>query len=139
MRAVACRAASTGFRHRVEIRQHQLVVDEPLDKGGEDAGPHPQELLAASLASCTAVTIEMYAKTKGWDIGPVSVECEYATPERGQATNFKTVIRLPADCAKDQVERLRMVARKCNVRRVLESEVSFSEHVELAESAPTLA
>ncbi|MBV9310743.1 MAG: OsmC family protein [Solirubrobacterales bacterium] len=135
MRAIARRVASTGFTHRVEIRQHQLVVDEPPGRGGRDEGPHPQELLAASLASCTAVTLEMYARAKGWDIGPVSVECEYATPERGQATDFKTVIRLPADCAAEQVQRLRLVARKCNVRRVLESEATFSERVELSEPA----
>ena len=58
----------------MQVREHQLTVDEPLDNGGEDAGPDPQELLAVSLASCTAITMEMYAARKGWDLGHVEVD-----------------------------------------------------------------
>ena len=96
MKATARRTARNAFTHRIVIRQHQLNVDEPNEHGGEDDGPSPQELLAASLASCTAVTIEMYAKHKGWDIGQVEVQCDYQPAERGCPTNFKTVLRLPA-------------------------------------------
>jgi putative redox protein len=91
--------------------------------------------LAASLASCTAVTIEMYAKHKGWDIGPVEVQCEYQPAERGCPTNFKTILRLSADCSDEQVERLRVIAAKCPVHRTLDGEVIFSERVEVAEPA----
>ena len=70
MKAIARRTARTAFTHRIDVRQHRLVADEPTEHGGDDDGPSPQELLAASLASCTAVTMEMYAKRKGWDIGP---------------------------------------------------------------------
>ena len=51
--------------------------------GATTRGPSPQELLAASLASCTAITMEMYAKRKGWDIGPVEVQVDYTPAERG--------------------------------------------------------
>ena len=61
MKATA-RRSSNGFTHTIDVRQHHLTVDEPPAHGGEDAGPNPQELLAASLASCTAITIEMYAQ-----------------------------------------------------------------------------
>ena len=54
-----------GYEHEIEIRDHRLIADEPEDEGGDDAGPRPTELLAASLASCTATTIEMYADRKG--------------------------------------------------------------------------
>ena len=67
----------SGFRHVVKVRQHRLNCDEPVETGGDDAAPSPQELLAASLASCTAVTIEMYAARKGWDLRDVEVDCEY--------------------------------------------------------------
>ena len=56
------------FTHDVKVRKHQMTADEPEDTGGEDMGPSPQELLAASLASCTAITMEMYAKRKGWNV-----------------------------------------------------------------------
>ena len=69
------------------------MADEPAEHGGDDDGPSPQELLAASLASCTAVTMEMYAKRKGSDIGPVEVQCEYTRPS-GVQYKFRLVIRL---------------------------------------------
>jgi putative redox protein len=75
MKATANRSGT--FRQSIRIRDHQISVDEPSDKGGEDKGPSPQELLAASLASCTAITMEMYARRKGWDVGDVEVSCDY--------------------------------------------------------------
>jgi putative redox protein len=73
MKATARREGNT-LRHTVQVRDHQMTVDEPLDAGGQDTGPDPQELLAVSLASCTAITMEMYAARKGWDIGGVEVD-----------------------------------------------------------------
>ena len=69
------------------------IVDEPEDHGGEDAGPNPQELLAASLASCTAITMEMYAERKGWDIGEVMVDVDYEPAQRGSPTKFEMVVQ----------------------------------------------
>jgi putative redox protein len=137
MKATAHRTARTAFTHRVDVRQHQLTADEPAEHGGDDDGPSPQELLAASLASCTAITIEMYAKRKGWDIGPVEVECEYTPADRGCPTNFKLVMRLPGECSPEQVERLRVIAAKCPVHRTLDGEVIFNERVELMAPAAT--
>jgi len=135
MKAIARRTAPNAFTHRVEIRTHQLVVDEPPEQGGDDHGPSPQELLAASLASCTAVTMEMYAKRKGWDIGTVEVQCEYTPAERGEGTAFELVLRLPSRCTKEQIDKLRIIAAKCPVHRTLDGEVSFDERVELVEPA----
>ena len=117
------------LRHTVQVRDHQVVVDEPLDAGGQDAGPDPQELLAVSLASCTAITIEMYAARKGWGLDHVEVEVEYSPADRGCPTKFELVTRLPADLPEEQVERLRVIAAKCPVHRALEGEVMFHERV----------
>jgi putative redox protein len=135
MKAIARRTARNAFTHRIDVRQHQIVVDEPAKYGGDDEGPSPQELLAASLASCTAVTMEMYAKRKGWDIGPVEVRCEYAPAERGCPTNFKLIVRLPSSCSEGQIEKLRAIAAKCPVHLTLDGEVSFDERIELVEPA----
>lgn len=129
MRATARRDDGT-FRHTVQVRDHQLTADEPLDAGGDDAGPDPQELLAASLASCTAITMEMYAARKGWDVGHVEVDVEYSPAERGCPTKFQLVMRLPDDLPEEQVERLRVIAAKCPVHRALEGEVMFQERIE---------
>jgi putative redox protein len=131
MKAIARRSGGS-FTHRVEIRGHTLTVDEPRDRGGDDEGPTPQELLAASLASCTAITLEMYARRKEWDIGPVEVECEYTTPEGGAATRFSLVVRLDQSCDQEQAERLKVIAAKCPVHRALQGQVTFEERVERA-------
>jgi putative redox protein len=128
MKATATR--EDGFRHVVRIRSHDVTADEPTESGGSDAGPSPQELLAASLASCTAVTMEMYASRKRWDIGGVEVACEYTPAERGCPTRFKLVLRLPEQLSDEQVERLRIIAAKCPVHRALDGEVMFDERIE---------
>ena len=124
------RRDGTTLRHAVQVRDHQLTVDETLDQGGEDTGPDPQELLAVSLASCTAITIEMYAARKGWDVGHVEVAVEFTPAERGCPTKFELIIRLPDDLPEEQAERLRVIAAKCPVHRTLDGEVMFQERVE---------
>ena len=128
MRATARRTGS--FRHTIQVRDHQLDADEPRDAGGDDTAPSPQELLAASLAACTAITMEMYAQRKGWDLGYVEIEVEYTPAERGCPTKFELVMRLPEDASDEQLERLRIIAAKCPVHRTLDGEVMFHERVE---------
>jgi putative redox protein len=130
MKAIARRENGT-LRHDVEIRQHMVVADEPEDHGGDDSGPSPQELLAASLASCTAVTMAMYADRKGWQIGEVAVDVEYEPAQRGSPTRFRMDIRLPKELPEEQRERLLQIGAKCPVHRTLEGEVMFEETVEL--------
>jgi len=120
-----------GFKHQIKIRGHELLLDEPTDQGGEDAGPSPQEMLAASLASCTAVTMEMYAGRKGWDVSGLEVDCDYAPAERGSPTRFELVLRMPAHLDEEQRQRLTVIAAKCPVHRTLEGEVLFEERVEV--------
>src|ERR671932_2204663 len=129
MKATATR--ETQFRHVVKVRSHEMGVDEPQDTGGGDTGPSPQELLAASLASCTAITIEMYAQRKGWDIGDIAVNVDYEPAQRGSPTKFRMVLNLPKELPEDQRERLMQIAAKCPVHRTLEGEVMFEETVEL--------
>jgi putative redox protein len=129
MRATARRDDGT-LRHTVQVRDHQLVVDEPIALGGQDTGPDPQELLAVSLATCTAITMEMYAARKGWEIGHVEIDVAYTPAERGCPTKFELVMRLADDLPEEQVDRLRVIAAKCPVHRVLDGEVMFHERVE---------
>jgi putative redox protein len=107
------------FTHRVELRQHELTVDEPEDKGGHDEGPTPQELLAASLASCTAITMEMYADRKEWELGQVEVAVDYGEPTPGGSPTFQTSITIPAELTDDQRERILVIAGKCPVHKAL--------------------
>ena len=130
MRAVARQQKK--FTHQVKVREHQLTADEPTEDGGDNLGPSPQELLAASLASCTAITMEMYAQRKGWNTDGLEVDVDYTPADRGSPTRFNLVMRMPAHLSEEQVEKLRVIAAKCPIHRTLEGEVLFDERVELS-------
>jgi putative redox protein len=119
------------LKHHVTVRAHKFTIDEPAEHGGDDAAPNPQEMLAASLASCTAITMEMYAQRKGWDIGDVEVEVDYEPAQRGSPTKFEMIVKLPKELPEDQREKLMTIAAKCPVHRTLEGEVMFDERFEL--------
>ena len=121
-----------GFAHEVEIEGgHTVVVDEPVAAGGTDAGPSPTRLLAAALASCVAVTIEMYAARKGWEVGRVEVDVD-VDYEAFAPRSFAVTLRLPAELSEEQRQRLLVIATKCPVHKVLagETEVTVSDRIE---------
>jgi putative redox protein len=130
MRAIS-RRVDGRLEQSVEVRGHTVTADEPRDNGGDDSGPSPQELLAASLASCTAITIEMYANRKGWDVGEIAVNVDYEPAQRGSPTRFRMDVELPKELPEDQRERLMQIGAKCPVHRALEGEVMFEETVSL--------
>jgi putative redox protein len=111
-----------GYEHELEIRQHRLIADEPQDEGGTDAGPKPTELLAAALASCTAITIEMYANRKEWELGQVEVEVDQGTADDGRTPRFEVEIRIPEPLDEEQRKRIEVIASKCPVHRALTSD-----------------
>jgi putative redox protein len=128
MKATARRVGT--YRHEIAVRGHGIAADEPSEHGGGDTAPSPQELLAASLASCTAVTMEMYASRKGWELPDVEVSVEYQPSERGCPTRFDLVVRVPSDVSEEDAQRLMTIAAKCPVHRTLEGEVMFTERIE---------
>ena len=110
-------ARITGGPMRCEIALdgHTIVTDEPESLGGGDTAPTPQQLLAAALASCVLVTIQMYAKRKEWDLSEARVEVCY-DPE---CTEFDIEVHLPAAIDEEQRDRIMRVAAKCPVQRTL--------------------
>jgi putative redox protein len=121
-----------GFAHDIEIEgRHTLRIDEPTAAGGTDTGPSPTRLVAAGLAGCTAITIEMYAERKGWDIGKVEVDVD-VTYDEFAPLSFAVTLRLSAGLSDEQRKRLLVVAAKCPVHKLLagETPVVVSDRVE---------
>ena len=91
-------------------------------------------MTSPSSVRCTghfaAITMEMYAQRKGWNIGDVEVAVDYTPAERGCPTRFNLIMRFPDTLSEEQVERLRVIAAKCPVHRTLDGEVMFDERVE---------
>lgn len=130
MRVTARRRS--GYTHDVEIEGgHSLVADEPEASGGADQGPSPTRLLAASLASCVAVTVEMYAQRKGWEVGDLEAVVDMEYGRAGQVRAFEVTVKLPHSLDEEQVERLKVIAGKCPVHRTLLDGVEIIDRVEL--------
>jgi putative redox protein len=121
-----------GYAHEVEIEGgHTLVVDEPQEAGGTDTGPRPTLLLAASLASCTAITIEVYAEHKDWDVGSIEVDVDVEY-EGAVPSTYAVALKLPPELSDEQRQRLLTIAAKCPVHKVLvgEASVTVAERLE---------
>ncbi len=116
-----------GHHHEVEVDGHTVVVDEPEDAGGTNAGPSPTGLLAASLASCTAITIGMYAERKDWDVEGMEVGVNFGgSPKAGdESSKFIVSIALPGHLSDEQTDRIKTIAAKCPVHRTLAGDVEI--------------
>ena len=117
MRTATSATAGKGFRQVIRIGPHTLTADEPVDKGGEDTGPAPHELLLAGLASCTSMTVKMYAERKGWPLE--SIEVAVAGDHVDGAFVMTRHVALKGVLTDEQRARLLDIANKCPVHRTL--------------------
>jgi putative redox protein len=115
--ARTARAADGTIAHRLAIGPHTLLTDTSKEAGGDDLGPDPHELLDAALASCTALTLMLYARRKGWAL--TGVEAEVSHDEHDGVYRMRRDIRLAGDLAPDARARLLEIANKCPVHRTL--------------------
>jgi putative redox protein len=117
---------------------HKLSTDEPLEAGGEDAGPDPYTLLLAALGSCISMTVTLYARRKAWPLQRVIVrlrqqrihaadcqECMNST--EGYVHRIERSVTFEGDLSDEQRARLQEISHKCPVHKTLTSEIVISE------------
>ena len=108
----------TGYQTAMTARTHTFMADEPLDLGGTDTAPTPIELLMGSLASCTAITLRMYAQRKAWPLEGVDVQVAYTSTPMPTFVKHITV-RGTLDAM--QQARLLQIAEACPIAKLLRS------------------
>jgi len=131
VRVVARRRA--GYTHEVEVEgRHTVVIDEPTSVGGNDEGPSPSRAVAAALAACTAITCEMYAARKGWELGAVEVEVEAEYGPNQSMLHAEVTLCVPEPLDEEQRRRLLVIAGKCPVHRALagETPIEIADRIE---------
>ena len=117
---------------------HTLLTDEPLEAGGEDAGPDPYTLLLAALGSCISMTTRLYARRKGWPLERVTVrlrqqrihaaDCvECAKETEGFVHRIERSVSFDGNLSDEQLTRLQEIAHKCPVHKTLTSPIVISE------------
>ena len=108
--------------------RHLLTTDEPEHLGGDGTAPAPHELFPAALAACVSTTLVMYARTKDWDLGEVTVAVDY--DHRAEPRRVDVAVHLTGDLEGWQLERLERVAARCPLRRSIEAGFTFVERLE---------
>ena len=106
-----------GYAVTVQSGRHRLAADEPESAGGTDTGPTPLGLLLGALASCTAMTLRMYADRKGWPLGAVRVEARLVADDG--TGHIERVLTLAGDLDGAQRERLGEIADRTPVTRIV--------------------
>jgi putative redox protein len=124
MRQVTVGWAGGRFAQNVDVAGHRLQTDEEIEKGGENSGAAPHELLLAALGACTASTLKVYAERKGWPLTNVQVRLNGATGESGLAITREITLEGQLDA--EQRQRLIEIADKCPVHRSLTGEISIT-------------
>ena len=126
---------STGktFTTRIQTGRHHFIADEPVEKGGNDKGPNPYDLLLSALGACTSITLRMYASRKEWPVDEINVrlrhfkihaeDCEDCDSPTGRIDVIERHIEILGNIDEDQRERMLEIADKCPVHKTLHSEI----------------
>jgi putative redox protein len=131
------RIGETDYAVTVNARRHTLVSDEPHALGGQDAGPAPYDLLLASLGSCTAITLRMYAKRKQWPLRAVQVDLHFngaAQPQR-----IERRLTVEGELNEEQRARLLEIAEKTPVTLSLKSGLAIHTELQAPSTPPSPA
>ncbi|MGI0105717.1 bifunctional alpha/beta hydrolase/OsmC family protein [Salinimicrobium sp. WS361] len=136
---VVANLGKEGFTTQMRAGRHYFTADEPKSFGGEDFGPSPYQLLSAGLASCTSMTIQMYARRKKWPLVNVEThvdhkkthaeDCENCERNTAKIDIFEREIVLEGNLDEQQQQKLLEIADKCPVHRSLSNKVNITTHL----------
>lgn len=132
---VVAQLGEKGYTTYIRSGNHSFIADEPVSFGGNDYGPSPYDLLSAALASCTSMTLQMYARRKKWPLEKVEThvnhskahakDCEDCESNAAKIDTFQRDITLTGKLDEKQKKRLLEIADKCPVHKTLHSDVEI--------------
>jgi putative redox protein len=125
----------TNVQVEISAGQHQFVADEPIGVG-DDQGPNPYDLLLSALGACKVMTVQMYARRKGWPLDGVEVslstskvharDCEDCESNPNARVDLvECLISFQGDLTEQQVQRFAEISERCPVHRTLTSETKI--------------
>lgn len=128
------------FKTTLTAGDHELTADEPKNvEGGNDDGPDPYDYLLMSLGTCTLMTVQMYAKRKGWELDDMYMElrhdkrhvedCENCEDTGSKIDVIEKELIIEGDYPEDQLDKLLDISKKCPVHRTLQSDISIESSI----------
>jgi uncharacterized OsmC-like protein len=128
-----------GDRFAIDVRGHVVLVDQPTEAGGGDAGPTPTELFVAGLASCVAFYAERFLVRHGLPVAGLGVDCSFEMSEDRPArvASVDVRVRPPAGFPDERAPALERVIEHCTVHNTLRmgTEVRIGLAVEVPRAA----
>ena len=114
-----------------KMRNHFAVIDEPVDKGGDDNGPTPVEYLLTAIGSCVSITLRMYAQRKKWDVGEiiVNVTQKDELTKEGIKKSLVEEISFEKEITEEQRIKLLEIAGKCPVAKMVKGETPIATKI----------
>ena len=110
----------SSLRTTAHLGAHAVVADEPVELGGTNEGAPPTHLLLASLGSCTTITLQLYAKRKGWPLESAVVQLRLLKRESGAArATIERSVELVGPLTEEQRARLMEISERCPVHRMI--------------------
>ena len=110
----------SGVKFAIQIRSHEILVDQTVKGGGTDSAPTPLELLGAGLGSCIAYYMHHFFHARGLPADGISVAVSHrstSNPSRIEA--FEVKVTLPADVPPQYMPLLERVLEACPAHNTL--------------------
>ena len=111
------RIAHTSYQTIISSGNHTVIADEPTGQGGADTGMSPYNLLLASLASCTAITLRMYIDRKMWVVDDIAVNLQLFKNKQGVL--IESQLEFKGELNDEQKKRLITIADACPIHKIL--------------------
>ncbi|WP_214227622.1 OsmC family protein [Pedobacter sp. B4-66] len=117
------------YKTKVYAGGHFIYSDEPESIGGTDEGMTPGALLLASLGSCTAITVRMYADRKQYNLDGIKVELAICDEkDMNKETTITRKIELIGSLTDEERQRLMQIADKCPIHKILSNPIKIETH-----------
>jgi putative redox protein len=122
---ISVRLGNINYACIVSDGRHEWMLDEPVDNGGSDIAHDPYSALLASIGSCSAITMKMYAQRKGWQVEDIEIKMSLATQTIAGKKHsvFTRSVYVKGNLDNDQLMRLKQIVTVCPVSKILEGEI----------------
>lgn len=121
----------THARTEIPVRDLNVVIDEPEERGGTNLGPTPTETAMTALIACTNVIGHKNAHRLGIDLGEITIDADCKFDRRGVLMEEEIDVPFPAitltvNChttaSQDELNRVGVeTAKYCAIAKLFEA------------------
>ena len=109
--------------------RHAWAADVDKVAGSTDSAPSPHDLLDSALAACTALTLELYIRRRQLPVTDLRVTVDHVETKGADGRVHYALTRsvhIDGPLSDEDRARLRDIANKCPIHRVLEGEIAVA-------------